>query len=1060
MRSKRKWMAVAGLAAIVLTVVGGPPASAATGASTGTGTGTAVSGRDPSRTGTLGVTFGMPQDFLHGGPYSSSGTVYNTPMFRANVNDMPAFFDNYVEELADAGVDFVAPVLRGFTPGSVVPDGGGDPRLLGELVAAIKRRGVGDRLKIAAFDDTPASLTDAKNRAKHHTGGYDPPFDLGDTDGTGEGGYEYYWDRNLREFLAQVPDDMRYKMDGRPVVYEWSMNQPFITNPGNGNESRLLRYARQQAKTEFGTDLFYNLDQSWFTQDPSVVAQADGINNWFGVPAGRSLVTYQPIADDKVLTFPAGWTNPSTGLGDYGSTLHQTSTAGATVSYPFYGTGIDYLAETGPGLGTADVYLDNQPAAHVTLGTGTGVQVQQAVFSKTGLTDDLHTIKVVATGGTVNVDGFRVASPHTAATSGKSYGVATPGFNVVNATTNMVEDPRHGQALADNLEATVNAGANATLVEGFTDAEENALLARAAEGTYDQRHVDFPNQMIDGLRRYATDPFPATMTVEAESADAVTGATPGNDGTYRTGDLDVTRQASGWSVTQIQPNEALTWQAVGMEGTVDLSAKVAAPAGTTLRFTVDGVAGPLVTVPPTASTTVAGGEFVLVARSSHVVTVQFPGGQASFDSWSETQRTPPPPPPPPAGKSGQLVGYEGLCADLTGTARVGAALALNKCDGAATQQFTLGTDGTLWNGGFCADGGGNTMTRPVTLATCDGSDRQKFTVGANGNVVNVAAPSCLTDDHKVLTDGSAVRMYPCNGGDIGQQWLVPDGTSPQIKPQPAGPAGPITGVGGMCVGVTGDTATDAAGVALQKCDSGKPTQKWVPAADKSLWVAGKCATLWNGFVANSARVTLDSCDGSTAQQWTVNSFGGLVNGKSATCLLTPGNSTTDGTELQVYPCNSGATGQHWALPAATVPSGWNTVTSKSSGKCVTARTGTDGTAVQQAACNSTTTQQWQFQSLGNGVDRINSHLDATRSWDVLDRSTADAAPIQLWVATSTPGTNQQWTPVFETTNTYHFINKNSGKCLEVPGGSTADNVQLQQRTCDGSTRQSFSLTAA
>ncbi|WP_211192373.1 ricin-type beta-trefoil lectin domain protein [Actinoplanes sp. TBRC 11911] len=418
--------------------------------------------------------------------------------------------------------------------------------------------------------------------------------------------------------------------------------------------------------------------------------------------------------------------------------------------------------------------------------------------------------------------------------------------------------------------------------------------------------------------------------------------------------------------------------------------------------------------------------------------------------------------PAPAGKSGQLVGYEGLCADLSSAATIDTSLVLNKCDGAATQQFTLGTNGTLWNGGFCVDGGGDIMTRPVLLANCDGSDREKFTVGANGNLVNVAAPSCLSDDHKVLTDGSAVQMYPCNGGDSGQQWMVPDGTTPGTKAQPAGPAGPITGVGGMCVGVTGDIATDGAALALQNCNAAKPTQKFVPAADKSLWVAGKCATLWNGFVANGARVTLDTCDGSTSQQWTVNSFGGLVNGKSATCLLTPGNSTTDGTELQVYPCNSGATGQHWTLPATTAtttPSGWNTVTSKSSGKCVTARTGTDGTAVQQVACNSTTAQQWQFQSLGNGVDRVNSRLDTTRSWDVLDRSTADAAPIQLWVATSTPGTNQQWTPVFETTNTYHFINKNSGKCLEVPGGSTADNVQLQQRTCDGSTRQSFSLTA-
>lgn len=40
---------------------------------------------------------------------------------------------------------------------------------------------------------------------------------------------------------------------------------------------------------------------------------------------------------------------------------------------------------------------------------------------------------------------------------------------------------------------------------------------------------------------------------------------------------------------------------------------------------------------------------------------------------------------------------------------------------------------------------------------------------------------------------------------------------------------------------------------------------------------------------------------------------------------------------------------------------------------------------------------------------------------------------------------------------YHFVNRNSGKCLDVPGASTQDGVRLQQYTCDGSAAQSFQV---
>ncbi|MCX5215004.1 RICIN domain-containing protein [Kitasatospora sp. NBC_00240] len=146
-----------------------------------------------------------------------------------------------------------------------------------------------------------------------------------------------------------------------------------------------------------------------------------------------------------------------------------------------------------------------------------------------------------------------------------------------------------------------------------------------------------------------------------------------------------------------------------------------------------------------------------------------------------------------------------------------------------------------------------------------------------------------------------------------------------------------------------------------------------------------------------------------------------------------------------------------AQAADTLPTGWTSVVNKASGKCVDARAAaaTDGTAVQQYACNGTTAQQWQLQGTDAGNVRVNSRIDASRAWDVTGVSAADNALVQLWSYSG--GLNQQWQPVAEGGGYYHFVNRNSGKCLDVPAASTADSVQLGQYSCNGTGAQSFSF---
>ncbi|MGP9022533.1 RICIN domain-containing protein [Streptomyces sp. BR1] len=144
--------------------------------------------------------------------------------------------------------------------------------------------------------------------------------------------------------------------------------------------------------------------------------------------------------------------------------------------------------------------------------------------------------------------------------------------------------------------------------------------------------------------------------------------------------------------------------------------------------------------------------------------------------------------------------------------------------------------------------------------------------------------------------------------------------------------------------------------------------------------------------------------------------------------------------------------------AAALPTGLVTVSARHSGKCVDAASaGTaNGTAVQQYGCNGTAAQQWQFRATGDGYVQVDNRNDATKVWDVTDVSTADSAPVQLWAYGG--GDNQQWQPVREASGAYHFVNRHSGKCLDVPGASTADGARIQQYTCNGSAAQSFDVS--
>ncbi|MFF7755346.1 RICIN domain-containing protein [Streptomyces sp. NPDC007971] len=143
--------------------------------------------------------------------------------------------------------------------------------------------------------------------------------------------------------------------------------------------------------------------------------------------------------------------------------------------------------------------------------------------------------------------------------------------------------------------------------------------------------------------------------------------------------------------------------------------------------------------------------------------------------------------------------------------------------------------------------------------------------------------------------------------------------------------------------------------------------------------------------------------------------------------------------------------------ASALPTGLATVMNAASGRCLDAKAaGTaNGTVVQQYACNNTAAQQWSFTAAGDGYVRIGNANATDQVVDVADVSTADNAQVHLW--TYGGGANQQWLPVDDGGGAFHFVNRNSGKCLDDPGASLADSVQFVQYTCNGTAAQRFQV---
>jgi beta-glucosidase len=327
--------------------------------------------------------------------------------------------------------------------------------------------------------------------------------------------------------------------------------------------------------------------------------------------------------------------------------------------------------------------------------------------------------------------------------------------------------------LAQGGAATVTATVTNTGSRAGADVAQLYLTDPAASGE--------PPRQLEGFTRVSLAPG-ASQTVTFQltqrnlqywNSSSSTWATSTGSYGVEVGDSDANLPLSGTlPVTSAQLGQPLTITSPGpQEGIAGTAVSVPVSAtdttgGQTPSFTATGLAagtsvsssGTISGTPTTAGTTTV----TVTAKDGN-------GAQASTSfSWTVA--------PSGAGiASTPLVGYQGLCLDVTGDSNTnGTKVEIYTCNGTNGQQWTEEPNGTVHADGSCLDvtGGGTANGTLVDLYSCNGTGAQVWQPQSDGALLNPQSGKCLDDTGFSTTPGTQVQIWSCTGA-ANQSWEMP-----------------------------------------------------------------------------------------------------------------------------------------------------------------------------------------------------------------------------------------------------------------------------------------------
>ncbi len=130
-------------------------------------------------------------------------------------------------------------------------------------------------------------------------------------------------------------------------------------------------------------------------------------------------------------------------------------------------------------------------------------------------------------------------------------------------------------------------------------------------------------------------------------------------------------------------------------------------------------------------------------------------------------------------------------------------------------------------------------------------------------------------------------------------------------PPPTGSTGPITGYEGLCLDDRSASTADFNPIQVYTCN-GTNAQNWTVNSNGTLTVLGNCLDVAGAGTANGTLVDLYPCNGTGAQAWVHESNGELVNTNSGKCLDDTGFGGS-GTQVQIWAC-ADSSNQQWNVP--------------------------------------------------------------------------------------------------------------------------------------------------
>jgi chitinase len=124
-------------------------------------------------------------------------------------------------------------------------------------------------------------------------------------------------------------------------------------------------------------------------------------------------------------------------------------------------------------------------------------------------------------------------------------------------------------------------------------------------------------------------------------------------------------------------------------------------------------------------------------------------------------------------------------------------------------------------------------------------------------------------------------------------------------------SGQITGYQGLCLDDRSASTAEFNPIQVYTCN-GTGAQDWTVNSNGTLTVLGDCLDVAGAGTANGTLVDLYPCNGTGAQIWAHQSNGELVNPASGKCLDDTGYGGS-GTQVQIWSC-TGSANQQWNLP--------------------------------------------------------------------------------------------------------------------------------------------------